>query len=214
KGLNCRIVQTYVSTPLNWGIHVASASSFQKIEDLNHRTAAISRLGSGSHLMSFLLAQNYRWNTNDLQFKIVNDIHGAEKALTDKCADYFLWEKAMTQPLVDKGVFRRIGLFQNNWPAFVIVVRSAFLKQHTQAIESLLQTINNYTVDFNLIPSIDTSIAAFYELPLSDVQDWLGNTQFSEAAVSPQLIDEVQTAYKNIGMLNTVIAFDKILTNV
>lgn len=214
KGLDCRIVQTYVSTPLNWGIHVAADSNFKQVEDLNNRKAAISRIGSGSHLMSYLLAQDQAWDTAKMQFMVIDDIHGAEKALTKKEADYFLWEKAMTQPLVDKGVFRRIGVFKNNWPAFVIVVRTSFLKQHALTIEAMLQTINNYTIDFNLIPGIDTSIAAFYELPLTEVQDWLGNTQFSEMAVSPNLIQDVQKAYKNIGMLNTILPTENILTNV
>ena len=53
-----KILQTYIKTPLIWGIHVGAKSSFQKIEDLENATIAISRFGSGSHLMAIVKACN------------------------------------------------------------------------------------------------------------------------------------------------------------
>jgi hypothetical protein len=44
-----------------------------------------------------------------LQFEIINTIDGAVEALTSGTADYFMWERFMTKPLVDKGIFRRVG---------------------------------------------------------------------------------------------------------
>ena len=73
--------------------------------DLENKTVAISRIGSGSHLMSIVNAQNQNWNTENLQFEIVNTIDGAVDSLTSGKADYFMWERFMTQPLVDKGIF-------------------------------------------------------------------------------------------------------------
>ena len=42
-----KILQTYVNTPLIWGIHVAENSTFQNIGDLEGKRIAISRYGSG-----------------------------------------------------------------------------------------------------------------------------------------------------------------------
>jgi sulfonate transport system substrate-binding protein len=50
-GNNCKIVQVFVQSPLIWGIHVKAKSSFHSIADLKGTRAAISRYGSGSHLM-------------------------------------------------------------------------------------------------------------------------------------------------------------------
>ncbi len=110
------IVQVYVKSPLIWGIHVAANSSYKTLADLKGRKAAISRFGSGSHLMSFVNAQNQGWNTNDLQFEIVNTIDGAVESLTKGEADYFMWERFMTKPLVDNGTFRRIADCPTPWP--------------------------------------------------------------------------------------------------
>jgi hypothetical protein len=47
--------------------------------------------------------------TDNLQFEIINTIDGQLKHLTNGTADYFMWERFMTKPLVDKGIFRRIA---------------------------------------------------------------------------------------------------------
>lgn len=56
-GNKCKIVQVFVESPLIWGIHVAHNSAFQSIDDLKSKKAAISRYGSGSHLMAYINAQ-------------------------------------------------------------------------------------------------------------------------------------------------------------
>jgi len=103
------IVQVYIESPLIWGIHVAAHSNYHTLADLEHTKVAISRYGSGSHLMAYINAKNENWNTETLQFEIVHTIEGAVVALSHGTADYFMWEHFMTKPLVDKGVFRRVA---------------------------------------------------------------------------------------------------------
>lgn len=179
-----QIVQTYVKSPLYWGIHVASQSNLKELSDLKTQKAAISRLGSGSHLMSFVLADQQGWDTNALEFEMVHHLQGAVDKLTQDSAHYFLWEQWMTKPLVDKGVFRKIGTLPTPWPCFVIAVRKDFLTENTAAIQSMLDVINTTTEEFTWIPSIDRTIAARYELPLEDVKAWLQKTQWSSDVIS------------------------------
>mgnify|MGYP000105843106 CR=1 FL=1 len=82
EGNPSKIVQTFVKSPLVWGIHVANNSSFQQISDLEHATIAISRFGSGSHLIAIVNAYNQGWDLNTLQFKVVGDLEGGIDALT------------------------------------------------------------------------------------------------------------------------------------
>ena len=73
EGNPSSICQTYVESPLIWGIHVAHDSKFQTIGDLKGKTAAISRFGSGSHLMSYVNASDNNWDLkSDLNFKVLN----------------------------------------------------------------------------------------------------------------------------------------------
>ena len=120
-GISSKIVQNFVESPLIWGVHVATGSNYTKASELKNTQAAISRMGSGSHLMAYLQAQKLGWNTTrELHFKIIKNLEGGVKALRESEADYFLWEKYTTKPLVDSGVFRRIGECPTPWPCFVI----------------------------------------------------------------------------------------------
>ena len=89
-GNESKIVQVYVESPLIWGIHVDAKSNFKVISDLQNKKAAVSRMGSGSHLMTIVNAQDQGWATDNLKFEIVNSIDGAVKSLTSQKSDYFM----------------------------------------------------------------------------------------------------------------------------
>ncbi|WP_333878984.1 substrate-binding domain-containing protein [Flavobacterium sp.] len=186
------IVQVYVESPLIWGIHVAAKSQYQTLADLENTKVAISRYGSGSHLMAYVNAQNQQWNTEALQFEVVNTIDGAVTALTNGTADYFMWERFMTQPLVDKGVFRRIADCPTPWPCFVIAVRNAFLASHPQTVALLLEIINHTTIEFKDIPSIDRTLASKYHQKLEDIQTWLSLTKWSQKPLEEKVLNKIQ----------------------
>ena len=171
------IVQVYVESPLIWGIHVAANSKFTTLSDLENTKAAISRLGSGSHLMAFVNAQNNNWNTEKLEFEIVNTIDGAVEALTSGTADYFMWERFMTKPLVDKGIFRKIADCPTPWPCFVIAVRNEVLEKHPQTISRILEIINATTSEFKDIPSINRTLASKFDQKIEDINEWLSLTK-------------------------------------
>ena len=77
-GNPCKIVQVYIQSPLIWGIHVASNSNYHSVEDLKGNAAAISRYGSGSHLMAYVHAEQENWNLNtDLKFEVIKNLNGA-----------------------------------------------------------------------------------------------------------------------------------------
>ena len=73
-GNPCKIVQVYVKSPLIWGIHVSAKSKYHSIADLEYTKVAISRYGSGSQLMAYVNADNQGWDSEKLQFEIVNTI--------------------------------------------------------------------------------------------------------------------------------------------
>jgi len=176
-GNDTSIIQVYVQSPLIWGIHVDAKSNYKQLSDLQSKKSAISRFGSGSHLMSFVNAEQQNWDTTTLQFEIVNTIDGAVEALQNGKADYFMWERFMTKPLVDNGTFRRIADCPTPWPCFVIAVRNEFLKHNASTVELILETINNTTVEFKSIPSIDRTLASRYNQKLEDIQECLKLTR-------------------------------------
>jgi sulfonate transport system substrate-binding protein len=188
-----KIIQTYVASPLIWGIHVAETSRFQTIEDLKGKKAAISRYGSGSHLMAYVNAKKNSWNIEkDLNFEVIKNLDGAVEGLSEGKADYFMWEKFTTKPLVDDGTFRRIANCPSPWPCFVIAVRNEFLEENKAGVKTILNIINNTTEDFKSIPSIDKTSANRYDQELNDVQEWLSLTEWSQKLIDEQTLKNVQ----------------------
>lgn len=214
EGNPSKIVQTFVKSPLIWGIHVAENSSFNSVDELEHATIAISRFGSGSHLMAIVNAYNLGWNINNLKFKVVGDLQGGIDALTTGKADYFMWEHFTTKPLVDNNTFKRLGDCPTPWPCFVIAVRDEVLKNNPTEIRKVLDIINSKTSSFKKSKGIDNILANRYEQQLNDIQKWLSITEWeSKDPISKELIDEVQNKMQTFGVIETTANAGKFIKN-
>ena len=211
EGNPAKIVQEYISTPLQWGIHVGAESQYKSIADLKGTKAAISRMGSGSHLMAFVNAQNEGWSTDALQFEIINNLDGAVTALTEGQADYFMWEHFTTKPLVDQGVFRRLGDCPTPWPCFVIAATQKFLNEEEAILKHILEVINTYTVEFKQIPSIDRNLANRYGQQLEDIKEWLKITRWGQTQINPQTIEKVQDTLIDLKLIDKKLKTDELL---
>lgn len=202
SGNPSKIVQVYVQSPLIWGIHVGAASKYKTLSDLQGTKAAISRIGSGSQLMAYVNAHNQGWKTEDLQFEIINTIDGAVEALTAGTADYFMWERFMTKPLVDKGIFRRIGDCPTPWPCFVIAVRNEILETQPEIIKNILDIINQTTEEFKEIPSIDKTLSSRYNQKIEDIQEWLSLTEWSQKSLDNKTLNNVQNQLLELSIID------------
>ena len=202
-GISSKIVQNFVESPLIWGVHVATGSNYTKASELKNTQAAISRMGSGSHLMAYLQAQKLGWNTTrELHFKIIKNLEGGVKALRESEADYFLWEKYTTKPLVDSGVFRRIGECPTPWPCSVIAATYSFIENETFTLKSILETINPITKEFKNIADIDTILSKRYGQKREDVQAWLAQTEWSQKNIQKETLENVQNKLLELKLIS------------
>ena len=202
NGNPCKIVQVFVKSPLRWGIHVAANSEYEESEELKGTHAAISRYGSGSHLMAYVHAEQHGWDVNeDLKFTLIKNLQGALEGLPNGDGDYFLWEKFTTKPYVDEGIFRRIGEIPTPWPCFVIAVRNDLLEEDPSGVEAILNIINETTTDFKNIPSIDRMISNRYGQELRDVQEWLSITEWSQQNLTESEINRIQEQLLKLGVI-------------
>lgn len=206
-----KIVQIYVETPLIWGIHVAGQSKYESLAQLEGTKAAISRIGSGSQLMAYVNADNQKWDGTSLSFEIVNTIDGAVTALTEGTADYFMWERFMTQPLVDKGIFRRIADCPTPWPCFVIAVRDEILEQNLDLISKILDIINLNTRHFKSLPHIIQKLAARYHQKEEDLEKWLALTEWSQNQLDENMLNNVQNQLLKLGIIDKKSTFVEIV---
>ncbi len=177
KGLDAKIIGTYVSSSLNWGVHVNSESPFEQIEDLENGTFAISRLRSGSHLMSFVLAQQNNWDISKINFEIIGNLEGARKALAENKEIGFLWEKYTTMPYCDNGEFKRIGECPTPWPCFIMLARNEIIAEYANELKLVMKTVRQA---LHLYDEENTLgfISEFYKLDKEKVREWYSQTQW------------------------------------
>ena len=149
NGNPSKIVKNYIQTPLIWGIHVGAESSIDSIEQMRGKRYAISRFGSGSHLMAIVDASERGWETDELKFKKIGNLKGARKALTTDEADIFFWEKYTTDPFVQSGEFRRIGIRETLWPAFVVCASESCIENNENQLRQVLEVINRFSTKLN-----------------------------------------------------------------
>lgn len=211
NGNPSKIVQTFVQSPLIWGVHVAHHSTYKTIEDLKGKKAAISRYGSGSHLMAYINARNNNWDLDkDLNFEVINTLDGAVTGLTNGKADYFLWEKFTTKPLVDDGTFRHIANCPSPWPCFVIAAREDFIVSNPTTLKTVLNIINHTTANFKDIKNIDKTIANRYGQKLEDVQEWLKLTEWSQELIDEKTLDEVQKELFTLNIIPEMVDYEQL----
>ncbi|MCM4166399.1 hypothetical protein KCTC52924_03332 [Arenibacter antarcticus] len=211
EGNPVKIVQEFIASPLLWGIHVAHTSDYVRLEDLEGKTAAISRFGSGSHLMAYVNGKNNNWNTEELKFQVVDNLEGAVDALSNGTADYFMWERFTTKPLVDQQVFRRLTDCPTPWPCFVVAATDKFIAEHPGTLAHILEVINVYTEDFKGIPSIDKTIANTYGQQLEDIQHWLSLTRWSDKNLKETTLNSVQNTLLDLKLIDKRLPSDQIL---
>ena len=211
EGNPAKIVQEYIASPLLWGIHVGAKSKYERFADLKTTKAAISRFGSGSHLMAYVNAQNEGWDTGKLQFEVINNLDGAVEALNNGTADYFMWEHFTTKPLVDSGIFRRLGDCPTPWPCFVIAATDKFIKGNSSVLKHILEVINLYTTEFKQIPSIDRTLANRYGQKLEDIQEWLSLTRWSQSQIDSQTLEKVQETLIDLKLIDKQLMYSEIV---
>ena len=197
-----RLVSVYVESPLIWGIHVNASSAIKNVADIAGRRFAISRYGSGSHLIAIVDAAERGFDSQSMSFVVVDTIDGARAALASGSADVFLWERHMTQPLVDAGEFRRIGERVVPWPAFVVSARREYLSHSADALRRCLDIVADYAARLKGDADSAELISKTYEIDLTDASAWLADVRWSHDHDYPaDGIHRVLTALRSQGVI-------------
>lgn len=180
-----QLVKVYVRSPLVWGIHVAASSRIQNVAEIRGRRVAISRYGSGSHLIAMVDAAERGWASEAMSFVVVNDLAGARKSLAAGESDVFLWERHMTQPLVDSGEFRRVSEREVPWPAFVVSVRRDVLATNSSAVRTALNVVAHCAGKLKQRKSAVNEIASTYQIQPADAARWLETVRWGNSYRRP-----------------------------
>ncbi|KAI9088352.1 hypothetical protein DFS34DRAFT_577908 [Phlyctochytrium arcticum] len=225
-----RIIGTYVQSPLTWSIasNPATAGNLPREAGeeawpaLRGKRIGISRYGSGSHLIPYVLADKMGWFAEDgialgtlggddpFTFVELKNITGLVEGVTSGKIDVFLWERIMTKPYYDSGKLHHLSNITPPWPAFLFAATEKVLKEPT-ALQHFLDVTTRFAHEFysHKTDGISTKyVAEKFHLPPADVDTWFAGVQYPKDTreVSTKVINECVRVLKKAGVIVDVDA--------
>lgn len=212
-GLDVTILQVYVSSPLQWGVHVPAQSDIHDEAQLEGLPVAISRFTSGSHLMAFVQAERNGWSLDRSQFVVTGGLEGARASFASGESRNFLWDRYMTQALVDRGEFRRVAIQESPWPSFVIAVRNERLHGRTAEVGAVVDAVVDQATRLHNRPNVTELLLERYDLDLKTATAWLDSTTFAErGAVDQAMLHETLAQLRRAGVTEEQVADNQTAT--
>lgn len=212
NGLPAKIVAQYISSPLQWGIHVGGRSRFRSQRALvKGAKFAITRVGSGSHLMGFVTAQRLGFRLTEDRYVVVETLDGAREALQSGAADILLWDRFMLSPLVHAGELRRLGVEPTPWPSFVIAASEHALKTQASDVRTASRAIAELAQTLRYDPRTPSLAVKLYGLREDETAEWLRSTRWDSAPLSVSDLNQVQRQLRGVGILKKRLSSSDIL---
>ena len=179
RGNPSKIVSGYVVTPLTWGIHTGFENTLQNGDVIFDKQYAISRFGSGSHLISMVNANSKSQTIKPEQFTVIKNLNGGIESLNNLETDVFYWEKYTMKPYVDSGKVRRVGEYLTPWPCFVIAVSDKALDRHPRVVIKILEIIHHSCLQFMEDNTMISVTSEQYQQQPEDVEMWYHSTEWA-----------------------------------
>ncbi|EGN91922.1 hypothetical protein SERLA73DRAFT_191847 [Serpula lacrymans var. lacrymans S7.3] len=203
-----KLVGSYVSTPLNWAVITGKDSKYKAITDLKDTTIGISRPGSGSQTMAYVMALQQGWDTSSLKFQVNNDIHGLIKSVNDDSTSAFMWEWFTTKPYADSGDVRFIGSVPTPWPSWMIAAHPSAERANPSAVREFLSNLSGYVRSFGSEEQRKSASVEFikdkFGYPEEDIRAWLKTVAYPSdcAEIQTQVVSDTLRVLEQAGVVS------------
>ncbi|KAL5612920.1 hypothetical protein BROUX41_004003 [Berkeleyomyces rouxiae] len=184
-----RLVGTYVQTPLCWAISTgASRPEISDISSLRGSKIGVSRIGSGSYVMGFVLADQQKWlvpGTPPYSSTVVlNTFANLRDGVNSGAADFFMWEHFTSKKYYDSGEIHRVGEIYTPWSSWKIVASTKLASENGKMdprVKDLFAKIDKGIAHFNenqeeAVQWISTKL----DYSEADAREWLKTVKFAD----------------------------------
>lgn len=195
-----RVASTFVDSALPWGVHVPAGSDLHAPGDLKGIPYAISRLGSGSHIMAMIHAERLGWRPQESDLVVVHNMHGAAARMQAGPPVIFLWETYVTASYVDQGIMRRVDELRAPWPGFVIVANERFLSDHRPVMDNALTVLSTEVQGMKRSPHMVDLIMQYAGFPEARAKEWLKHVYWSVGRPKPASFGTLVERLRRLGL--------------
>jgi hypothetical protein len=159
--------------------------------------------------MGIAHARSLGWPVDSPQWVTVGTMSGAVEAFAEDRADVFFWERVMTQPLVDAGRFRRVGIFAAPWPAFVLCINHSVAAADRARIEQVFDQVLEAAAKFKAdLAGSSARIEQAFDIARDDAALWLTRTQWAnEIRMDKSMLREVAEVLIEAGVIESIPNF-------
>ncbi|KAK0101349.1 hypothetical protein ONS95_006524 [Cadophora gregata] len=203
-----RIVGTYVETPLCWAISTGAKREINSVADLKNGKIGVSRVGSGSYVMGFVLADQNNWlspsSPNPFEVIPLQTFEKLRNGVNDSTADFFMWEHFTSKRYYDNGEIKRIGEIYTPWSSWKIVARTDIEKGDSR-LEALFEKLDQGVKHFEEKKEESVKyISTELDYSEEDAREWLKTVEFTKRTKGVDLgvIRKTVETLKKAGVLN------------
>jgi ABC-type nitrate/sulfonate/bicarbonate transport system substrate-binding protein len=214
------LVGTYVETPLCWAISTgANRKDVTDVSSLKGKRMGVSRVGSGSYVMGFVLADQLGWlsSRDETPFDVVPQQTFAKlrAGVNEGTADFFMWEHftskryfttsaashgtdEVSAPQVDR--IKRIGEIYTPWPSWHIVAHDP----KDPRLVAMFEAINKGVQYFVAHPDESVQyISTALDYTEVDATEWLKTVRFAKnvKGVQKSVVDSTISTLRKAGVL-------------
>lgn len=156
--------------------------------NLSQAVWGISREGSGSHTMAFVLAKERGWPSPS--FRICNDFATLRESLASRKIDAFLWEHFTTSPYAASGELDIVGGIPTPWGCFCAVMDPVRIDRTLAqaALHSVLERSADFETDKDGV-AVD-KITAMSGMTMENARKWHSSVCYARVGASSAAFDE------------------------
>lgn len=237
------LVGTYVESPLRWAISTGArrtdigvnADPGEWVKELRGRKMGVSRVGSGSYVMGFVVADKMGWLAAAAATTATGDSSSSEEGQKQPfevvplqtfeklregvnqeggaaAADFFMWEHFTSKRYFDNGEIRKIGEILTPWPSWHVVVKPDLVGD--ERLEEFFTLVDQGVEWFaghgdEAVEYISTEL----DYSKEDAEEWMRTVQFAKEVkgVRRSVVDETLTVLKKAGVVEEGVKGDEMV---
>ncbi|KAI4189260.1 MAG: hypothetical protein L6R41_001581 [Letrouitia leprolyta] len=214
KNNEFKIVGTYVESPLCWAISTgAGRDDIISVSDLQGKKMGVSRIGSGSYVMGFVLAEQEGWfDSSSLKkpFDVqpLQTFENLRKAVNDHSADFFMWEYFTSKRYYDSNLpaqdipIKKVGEIYTPWSSWKIVARSDVVG--SKELEEVFEKLNKGIGYFREYGEEAVGyISSELDYTEGDAREWMKGVRFADVVrgVGRGVLERTVESLKKAGVL-------------